>query len=97
MAPRVYHQAAGGVWEGFDEDYAVAQSTIDNGNSGAFIWAMNPSDQCPLQAVNAPLLAANLTEILSPAYPYSPVPQYRKTNLATGWCTLTGQGGYCQE
>ena len=43
----------------------------------------------PGASVHAPLLAANLTEILSPAYPYSPVPQYRKTNLATGWCLPT--------
>jgi len=62
-------QAAGGVWEGMDEDKKVAKFALDNGFGGAMIWAANPNPaQAPKGAVLCPQVAAALVDVLNPQY-----------------------------
>lgn len=80
------NQAAGGVWEGEDEDKDEITWLSDNAFGGAMIWAVNPDpSEEPDSAQWCPVLAEDANGIISPAFPYSPVPSFTKVDGTTGW------------
>jgi len=83
-------QAAGGIWEGLDEDKEAGQMIVDRNSGGGMVWAINPDpSQHPEAATQCPILADALAEILKPEYAWGPAPTYTKCDSQGWWPGLS--------
>jgi len=89
-------QDAGAQWEGMDADVTALLSMNESaapshgGYGGSFVWSVNSDPtQTPVRAKEAPLLAAQINQILEPRQLWSSTPQYTTCNPLTGnWPTF---------
>eukprot|EP01063_Lacrimia_lanifica_P013353 TRINITY_DN199_c0_g1_i1.p1 TRINITY_DN199_c0_g1~~TRINITY_DN199_c0_g1_i1.p1 ORF type:complete len:452 (+),score=241.91 TRINITY_DN199_c0_g1_i1:51-1406(+) len=79
-------QAAGGIWEGLEEDTKTAHWVKENGIQGAFVWAVNPSPTTnPQGQTLCPQVAEMLNGVLQPTWRFGKAPTFTKCNPSTGY------------